>query len=414
MLSPHFLEEAKALDAQDTLARFRERFYLPSNAIYFDGNSLGLLSKDSEAAVQKALAEWRDLAVLGWTQTQPAWMRLAETLSHKLAPLVGAEPDEVLVANSTTVNLHQLLSTLYNPRAERNQILTDSLIFPSTAYALKSHLALHGLDPAATLVVIEGSEKHTLEEGDIIAQMRGGVGMVLLSGVLYKSGQLLDMEHLTATAHERGILIGFDCAHSIGSVPHQFDTWGVDFAFWCHYKHINGGPGAVGGLYLNRRHFQRAPGLAGWFGSRPDRQFEMSLEFDHAVGASGLQIGTPAILSMAPLAGSLQIFEEAGIENIRRKSLGLSSYFRKITETFAAEFGLRCITPSEDNRRGGHATYEHPRAAQILDALGRVGIVIDFRPPNLIRFAPTALYNTFEECYRVANALETLLRSEAI
>lgn len=404
------LEEAKALDVKDPLASYRERFYLPPNTIYFDGNSLGLLSMDAENAVLKALGEWRDLAVLGWTQAKPAWLNLAETLTHKIAPLVGAEPDEVLVANSTTVNLHQLLATLYDPRSERNQILADSSLFPSTAYALKSHLSLRGLNPAETLTTLKGDNNQAIEEEDVIARMRGGVGMVVLSGVLYKSGRLLDMERLTAIARERDIVIGFDCAHSIGSVPHQFDKWGVDFAFWCHYKHVNGGAGALGGLYLNRRHFNRAPGLAGWFGSRPEKQFEMALDFSPATGASGLQIGTPAILSMAPLVGSLQMFEEAGIENIRRKSLDLNGYFRAAVETFAADFGLRRITPTEDHKRGGHTTYEHPRSAQILAGLERAGIVADFRPPNLVRFAPVALYNTFEECFRVADALKTLLR----
>lgn len=405
-------ECAQRLDAEDALSGYRRRFYLPDGAIYMDGNSLGLLSREAETAVLRLLDSWKRLGVEGWLQADPCWFTLAEELGKGLASLIGAAPEETIAVNSTTVNLHQLLATLYRPEPERYQILCDALIFPSDLYAIESHLRLRGLDPKTAIVRVRSRDGYTLEESDIEAAMSGAVAVAVLPGVLYKSGQLLDMRRLTAAARARDILIGFDCSHSIGAVPHQLSAWGADFAFWCSYKYLNGGPGGVGGLYLNRRHAHRLPGLAGWFGSDKTRQFDLDMQMTPAQGAGALQIGTPHLLSMAPLCGSLQIFQEAGIEAVREKSLRLTDYLMWLAERELAPLGVRIATPRAPNRRGGHVALLHPEAMRICMALREEGVIPDHRPPDIIRLAPAALYVSFEEVRETVQRLKRTLLVE--
>ncbi len=323
---------ARALDAADPLAPFRDRFYLPADTIYLDGNSLGLLSRDAEATTLAALDDWKRLAIDGWLHADPGWFTIGEHLGTLMAPLVGAEADEVVVTGTTTVNLHNLVATFYRPEGHRRQIVASALDFPSDVYALQSQILLRGGDPGTDLVLVPSRDGRTLDEADLIAAMTDGVALVLLPTVLYRSGQLLDIERLTAAAHERGIPIGFDCAHSIGAVPHRFDDWGVDFAFWCNYKYLNAGPGSVGALYVNRRRFDNAPGLAGWWGYLKERQFDMLHTWEGAGHAGAWQISTPPILSTAPLLGSLRLFAEAGIDRIRAKSLAQTAYLIDLLE----------------------------------------------------------------------------------
>ena len=405
--------EAQRLDAEDALAPFREHFYRQSGVIYLDGNSLGLLSREAEAALLRALEMWKTLAVDGWTSGPSPWFWMAEELAKQVAPLVGAEPGQVIVTNSTTVNLHQLVATLYMPKPYRPKILADALSFPSDLYALQSQLRLHGRESAADLVLAPARDLMRLEEEDIVACMTPDVQMAVLPAVVYTSGQLLDMAYLTEQAHRRGILIGFDCSHSIGAVPHQFDAHGVDFAFWCSYKYLNGGPGAAGGLYLNRRHFGRAPGLAGWFSSAKERQFDMTPALDAASGAGSLQIGTPNILSMAPLQGALELFACAGMENLRRKSLALTAFLMTLIDRESKTYGVTILNPREDKRRGGHVAIQHPEAQRLGKALRARGVVPDFRPPNILRFAPTPLYTSFADCGQAIEILKHILATAA-
>ncbi len=400
-------------DSIDVLAEFRNRFYLPSETIYLDGNSLGLLAKDAERAVFRVMQDWRERAIGGWTEAQPAWFTLAEDLGAQMAALVGAGADEVIVTNSTTVNLHQLLSTLYTPDASRPAILADVLNFPSDLYALSSHLRLRGLEPKTHLRLAESRDGLTLSEDDLIAAMTPEVQCALFPAVLYQSGQLLDMQRLTAEAHRRGILIGFDCSHSIGAVSHELDAWGVDFAFWCSYKYLCAGPGSAGGLYLNRRHFGRPPGMAGWFGHRKATQFEMSPDFEAAEGAGSLQIGTPNILSMAPLIGTLPLFAEAGMERLRAKSLAMTDYLMTVAEEKLSRYDVQVVNPREAPRRGGHVALRHPEARRLSLALRAEGVIPDFRPPDIIRLAPAPLYNTFTDCYEAVLRLASILETRA-
>ncbi|SIT84436.1 kynureninase [Edaphobacillus lindanitolerans] len=403
---------AAAQDVADELAGFRDEFYIQPESIYLDGNSLGLLSKRAEASLLDLLGSWKQLGIDGWTEGKNPWYYMAGRLGEKMAPLVGAEPEEVMVTGSTTANLHQMLATFYRPEGSRTKILADELNFPSDLYAIKSQIKLRGLDPQEHLVSVKSRDGHTLSEDDIITAMTGEVAVAVLPGVLYRSGQILDMERLTAAAHERGILIGFDLCHSIGSVPHALHDWNTDFAFWCTYKHLNGGPGSSGGLFVNRRLFGTEPGLAGWFGSDKEKQFDMDHVMTPAGDAAAYQVGTPNILSAAPVIGSLELFEEAGIGRIREKSLRLTDYLIGLVGELLTGYGFSIASPAGHAQRGGHVYLEHDEAARICRALKEEGVIPDFRAPKGIRLAPVALYNSFEEVRRAMLILRDIMKEE--
>jgi len=405
-------EIALAFDAGDPLAEFRERFFLPPGRIYMDGNSLGLPPRKSVEGVFRVVEEWKSLNIDGFLEGKMPWFTMPEELGRMMAPLVGALSQEVVMSGSTTSNLHSLVSTFYAPSGGRRKILADELNFPSDIYALASEIRLKGGDPASDLVLARSRDGSTLDEDDIVALMDETVSLVLLPSVLYRSGQLLDMEKLTRCAHERGIAIGFDCAHSAGSVPHRLHDWGVDFAFWCSYKHLNGGPGSPAFLFVHERHFDREPGMAGWFGYVKSRQFDMALGFEHARSAGGWQLGTPPVLSAATLESALEIQEEASIGAIRKKSLELTDFLIELVDGFLSNepYGYTVASPRDRKRRGGHLAIEHPAEAwRICCALKARGIIPDFRPEKVIRVAPVALYNTFTEVWQVACALKEII-----
>jgi len=410
------LTEADALrrDCDDELAPFRERFYRPqAGPIYLDGNSLGLLSRDAEVAVLTALDDWKRQAIGGWLEASPPWFYLAEQVSAALAPLLGAAPDQVAVTGSTTVNLHQLVATFYRPAGARRRILATALDFPSDLYALRSQIALRGGDPQADLVLVPSLDGRTIDEEAIIAALRDPrVALAVLPSVLYRSGQLLDLRRIAAAATASEVTLGLDCAHSAGIVHHHLDEWGVDFAVWCTYKYLNGGPGSTAALYVNRRHFGTAPGLAGWWGSLKERQFDMAADYQGAEGAGAWQIGTPPILSTAPLLGALRLHHEAGLDRLRAKSLAQTSCLRHMLEAgglTSAPYNYAVGTPREDHRRGGHLAVEHPLAAPICKALKARGVVPDFRPPNVIRLAPVPLYTSYHDLWQAADHLRRIL-----
>ena len=410
-----------ALDAADPLARFRAEFFLPPGKIYLDGNSLGLLSRRAEAHLTRVIAEWRTLGIDGWTEASPPWLTLAETIAEKLAPLLGAAPDELCLTGQTTNNLHQLLATLFDPSGTdlptrephdhgsgdpchcppRTVILGDALNFASDAYALQSHLRRRGLDPATHLRLIPSRDGRVLRLDDILTAFSApDVQLAVLPAVIFTSGQLLDVATLTRKARQRGIFIGWDLSHSIGAVPHTLGgDEGPDFAFWCNYKWLNAGPGAVGGLFLHRRHHARAPGLAGWWGVRADRRFAMAPHHEPAAGAAALHIGTPHILSLAPLLGCLELIEEAGgLCALRAKSLALTDFLLALIDRDLAPLGFTVATPRGEPARGGHLALAHPDAWRFCQALKAAHVVPDFRAPDLIRLAPSPLYTSFTDC----------------
>lgn len=405
--------EARRLDEADALARFRGEFFARPGEIYLDGNSLGLLGRRAEASLLRAVADWKTRGIGGWLGGEPPWFTLAETLGALVAPLVGAEADEVIVTGSTTGNLHQLLATFFRPAGGRTKILADELNFPSDRYAIESHLTLAGLDTGDHLKLVASEDGRTLDEDAVIGALTPDVAVAVLPTVVYRSGQLLDVERVTRAGRERGVLVGWDGSHSVGAVPHRLGAWGADFAFWCSYKYLNGGPGAAGGLFVARRHFGRTPGLAGWFGMRKDRQFDLGPAFEPAEGAGGYQVGTPPILSMAPLVGALEVIAEAGLAAIRAKSLALTAFLRELAEAELAGFGVGCVTPREDGRRGGHVALTHPDAARVCRALLAAGVVPDHRPPDIIRLAPVALSTSFADVAEAIARLRDILASRA-
>lgn len=401
---------ANMMDDKDPLRKFKEEFYTQDEKIYMDGNSLGLMSKRAEAKLLDLMDSWKTQGIDGWTEGDNPWFTLAEEMSSRIAPFVGAHEDEVMVTGSITSNIHQMLSTLFQPTAERFVILVDDLNFPSDIYAVESHIRLRGLDPATAMRKVQSRDGYTLETEDIVSRLTDDVAVVLLPSVLYRSGQLLDIKTITEAAHRKGILAGFDLAHSIGAMPHNLHADGADFAVWCHYKYMNSGPGGTGGLYIHERHHHLLPGNAGWFGSDKAKQFDMDHEFTKAEGAGAYQIGTPNIFSMAPLLGSIEIFEEAGIEQVRKKSLELTSLLRsRLAETLPE---LKDVTPQQDEERGGHIALSHPEAARICKALKEKGVIPDFRAPNIIRLAPVALYTSFADVERTAEILKLIMDEE--
>ena len=406
------LQKAIALDQADPLAGLRERFYIPKNTIYVDGNSLGLLSKDAERSLHRVLNEWKTLGIKGWLDAERPWFHFAEEIGEMAAGLVGAEKNELIFTGTTTVNIHSLISTFYKPAGKRTKILADELNFPSDIYALEGQIRMRGLDPASELLLVKSVDGKTLDEEAIINMMTDEIALVWLPSVLFASGQLLDIERLTKEARQRDIPIGFDCSHSAGAIPHHFSQWGVDFATFCSYKYLNGGPGCSAFLYINKKHFDKTPGTPGWFGYVKEKQFDMLLDFEHAQSAGGWQISSPGILGSSTMEGSLRIINDAGIENIREKSLKLTSFFLELLQPLLDEksYALSVATPKEPMRRGGHIALSHPtEALRITEALKANGIVPDFRAPDIIRIAPVALYNSFEEVWKVANILKEIM-----
>lgn len=392
------LDRAKAFDECDTLRQFRERFPLASEVIYLNGNSLGLMSRESRASMERVAAEWEHLAIAAWASASPPWLTAGERLGRAFESLVGAEPGEVIVTGTTTANIHSLVASFYTPTDRRKRILATELDFPSDIYALQGQLIMrHGLEGSGLLIKVPSKDGWTVNEQDIIDLMDDTVALAFIPSVHYCSGQLLDLERIAAHARARGILLGVDLCHSIGILSHSLSAWGVDFAVWCNYKWMNGGPGAPGGLYVHSSHRDRRPLLAGWWGSDKASQFMMSHRFDPAAGAGRYQVSTPPMLSMGPVEGALSIIREAGIDRIREKSLSLTDYMMQLVDTYLASSGFSIVTPREPGRRGGHVALSHPDAKVIREAMEVRNIVTDFRYPSVIRLAPSPLYTSYED-----------------
>src|SRR5437899_3771109 len=352
-------EFAHQLDAEDSLRDFRERFHLPVGAngkplIYFAGNSLGLMPKAARQIVEQELDDWAKLAVDAHLDAATPWYSYHETLREPTARLVGAKPNEVVCMNSLTVNLHLMMATFYRPTKSRFKILMEEPAFPSDTYAIKSQIVHHGFDPKEVLVLARPREGElTVRHDDIEAALdKDGeqIAVVLIAGVNFFTGQLFDIERITAAAQKRGIIVGIDLAHAAGNVPLALHDWNVDFAVWCSYKYLNAGPGAVAGAFVHERHAtnRELPRLAGWFGNDPNTRFRLHLEpeFIPVASADGWQISNPPILSMAPLRASLAIFEQAGgMESLRKRSIKLTSYLQFLLEDRGAGKLFNTITP---------------------------------------------------------------------
>jgi kynureninase len=411
--SPHEsgVEYARQRDETDPLASFRDRFEVPDSH-YMDGNSLGPISEEAEATLQRAIRQWRELGIRAWTEAEPPWFWYGEDLGDLIAPLVGAREEEVVVCNSTTVNIHTLIGTMLDSLDpdEPHGVLVNELDFPTDHYAIRAQFRQRGLDPDDHLHLVGSRDGRTIETEDIVAAMDDhDVGIVFMPSVLYRSGQLFDIDRITEAAHERGILAGFDLAHSVGVVPHDLSAHGVDFAVWCSYKYLNAGPGAIAGLYVNDRHFGTTPALAGWWGHEKETMFDMNMTYTPAETAGAWQNGTIPVLSAAPLWGALEVVHDAGIDAIREKSVDLTEYLISLTDDRLADLGCTVGTPRESERRGGHVAIEHEEAARISEALRDSGIIVDFRQPNVIRVCPAPLYTGFEDVWGVVDTIHDIV-----
>jgi kynureninase len=412
-------EFAIQLDIDDPLRRFRERFHIPAGKdgeplIYFCGNSLGLMPKTARGVVEQELDDWANLGVDAHLGATTPWYSYHETLRNPTARLVGAQPNEVVCMNSLTVNLHLMLATFYRPTKSRFKILMEEPAFPSDTYAIKSHIAHHGADPKEALVLVGARNSDvTIREEDIEAAIEkhgDELALVIIGAVNFFTGQSFDIARISAAAQEREYIVGVDLAHAVGNVPVTLHDWNVDFAVWCSYKYLNAGPGAVGGAFVHERHARNTDLLrfAGWFGNDPNTRFRLHLEpnFIPVPSADGWQVSNPPIFSMAPLRASLAVFDEAGgMEPLRAKSVRLTGYVEFLLDRIGSK-SFTIITPRPADKRGCQLSilaHEHPKA--LHRELEAAGVKCDFREPNVIRAAPTPLYNTFHEVWRFARIL---------
>ena len=416
------LDCAKKLDKNDELSSFRDLFYLPTftknDVVYFTGNSLGLQPKTVKKFIQKELDDWAKWGVEGHEFAENPWMPYHELFTVKIAKIVGAKENEVAVTHSLTTNLHLLMVSFYRPKNNRTKILCEKKAFPSDQYALQSQVKFHGLNPSECIVEIGPRKGESLiRNEDIInkiEELSDELAMIMIGGVNYFTGQVFDMKSITESGHKIGAKVGFDLAHAAGNIPLKLNEWEVDFAAWCSYKYLNSGPGGVSGYYINEKHVTNPdiPRFAGWWGHNKEDRFKMPDQFSPIPTAERWQLSNAPVISMAAHLASLEIFEKAGMEKLREKSISLTNYLEFVVEKINSNNGncLEIITPKEVNQRGCQLSIVAHGSDKILfDKLSENGVVADWREPNVIRIAPVPLYNSYEDVYRFGEILEKSL-----
>ena len=414
------LDFALEQDKKDPLAHFRGRFHFPVTElgdpfIYFCGNSLGLQSDTAEQYIKEELDAWKKLGVEGHLNAKRPWLPYHELLTEYTAEIAGALEKEVVVMNSLTVNLHLLMTSFYRPSGKRKKILIENNAFPSDRYAVQSQLKIHGNHPKEDLMILNPDQGGTITTewiSDCFELHGDEIAMVLIGGVNYYSGQAFDMVTITKKAHEYNCLVGFDLAHGAGNLHLKLHDWGVDFAAWCGYKYLNGGPGAPSGVFIHERHLRKSdiPRFECWWGHHKSTRFQMPDEFVPIASVEAWQLSNPPIFSMAPLLASLELFHEAGIENLRKKSEKLTSYLENLLEN-ELEDEIEIITPKSIEDRGCQLSLRLKTAIpNIMDELHRQGILADWREPDVVRIAPVPLYNTFEDCYQFVQRMKKIVR----
>lgn len=413
-------EFAAAMDARDSLAHFRERFCIPktksgADGVYLCGHSLGLQPKTARPYIEQELRDWADLGVEGHFHAKNPWMPYHRLLTQQTAALAGAEPAEVVVMNSLTVNLHLMMASFYRPTPQRHKILIERGAFPSDQYAVKSQIVFHGFDPAVSLIELTPREDESCirnEDIDSVIEREGNsIALILLGGVNYATGQLFDIAGITRAGHAKGCTVAFDLAHAAGNVPLHLHDWGPDFAVWCSYKYLNGGPGCVAGCFVHDRHShaRHLPRFAGWWGHNEKIRFQMGPEFQPMAGAEGWQLSNPPILALAPLRASMEIFSEAGMERLRAKSVSLTGYLEFLLHQQASS-SFSIITPREEIRRGAQFSIRLPHQGRALcDRLAAEGVIGDWREPDTFRVAPVPLYNSYLDVYHFVERFSAAL-----
>lgn len=421
-----FSEAARRHDALDDLAAFRDRFHMPphgdGDTLYFTGNSLGLQPVGARDIIDGELEDWQRFGVEAHFEGRRPWVTYHREATADLAAIVGAQPEEVVAMNALTVNLHLLLVSFYRPEGQRTKLMIEAGAFPSDRYAALSQLRLHGLDPDEHLIEIAPRDgEHTLRTEDItarIAEEGSQLACVMLCGVQYYTGQWMPMREITEAAHAVGATCGFDLAHAAGNVPLQLHDWGVDFACWCGYKYLNGGPGCTAGAFVHARHAMKPElnRLEGWWGHAESRRFKMEPDFDLMPGAEGWQTSNAPVMNMAALLASLAEFRAAGMDRLRQKSLKLTAFLEEGIHAVAHSTGssLEILTPSDPNARGCQlSVVAHGHGKALFDHLTQNGVIVDWREPAVIRLAPVPMYNSFSDVAEFLNVLHSGLRRDA-
>jgi len=417
------LAYAQKQDDQDELASFRERFYHPEingqPAIYFTGNSLGLQPKSAEAYLAQELEDWRKFGVEGHFEARRPWYSYHEFFSKAMAEIAGAKETEVVAMGSLTANIHSLMASFYQPTKTRYKILCEKKAFPSDTYAMQAQAKLHGFSIEDAIVEIAPAKGSDLITEDAIIEkiyeLGDSLATVMIGGVNYYSGQVFDMAVITDAAHKVGAYCGFDLAHGMGNIEVKLHEWQVDFSAWCTYKYLNSGPGSVGGLFVHENHHKRKlPILAGWWGNDKETRFKMEPEFVPMQSAEAWQMSNAPVFNMAIYLASLEIFQEATMPRLWKKSRPLTDYLEFVIQEVAKETGadLEIITPKQQHRRGCQiSVVAHGYGKALFDKITEAGVIADWREPNVIRMAPVPLYNSYEDVYRFGAILTSAILS---
>ncbi|AXT20684.1 kynureninase [Flavobacteriaceae bacterium AU392] len=414
------LDYAKQQDQLDKLSKYKDAFHIPkdkdgNNLIYFCGNSLGLQPKSTKTYIDQELKDWANLGVDGHIEAKNPWLPYHEFLTESTAKLVGAKPIEVITMNTLTTNLHLMMVSFYKPTKKRYKILIESDAFPSDKYAVESQLRHHGYDDKESLIFWKSRKNEELlhyEDLENILNKHGDeIALIMIGGINYYTGQFFDLKRITQLGHKYNCMVGFDCAHGAGNVNLDLHNSGADFAIWCTYKYLNSGPGSLSGCFVHERHaFNKTLNrFTGWWSHNKETRFNMRHEFDVLPGAEGWQLSNPPILSMAAIKASLDIFNEIGIEALVEKSKKLTGYFEFLLKQLGEE-AVRIITPENPNERGCQLSIQVKQADKSLyNKLTKLGVVADWREPDVIRCAPVPLYNSFQDVYDMINRLKSVL-----
>lgn len=407
---------AKGMDAQDLLNKYRSQFSIPikngKEVIYFTGNSLGLQPKNAKKYVDQELQDWALMGVLGHKGAKNPWLPYHEFLTDSTAEITGSQPSEVVVMNTLTVNIHLLLVSFYRPNSSRYKILMEDNAFPSDRYALESQIKFHGYDPKDALITVKSSMGDVCPSTeDILSEIeleKDSLALIFLGGVHYFSGRVFDMKAITDAGHSVGSKVGFDLAHGTGNIPLRLHDWNVDFAAWCSYKYLNGGPGCIAGIFVHEKYHndQTLPRFAGWWGHDKKSRFDMPSQFEHIPGAEGWQCSNPPIFPLASLRASMEIFQSAGMEALREKSTSLTAYLSFLL----SELPLEIITPLSNQERGCQLSLRMKKDGKsVFRKLTESGFIVDWREPDVIRVAPVPLYNSYHEVWEFAEKLKSLV-----
>jgi len=412
------LEFAQNADAQDSLKQYRDEFFFPQhngeNVIYFTGNSLGLQPKSVIGKIKVELDDWAKYGVEGHFDGTNPWFHYHKFFNESAARVVGAKPEEVVVMNNLTVNLHLMMVSFYQPKGERYKIIMEGGAFPSDQYAMESQVKFHGYEyDDAVIEVKPRTGEHHLRTEDILSvieENKDSVALVMFSGVQYYTGQAFDMEMITAKAHQVGALAGFDLAHAAGNLVLKLHDWDVDFAVWCSYKYMNSGPGGVSGAFVHERHAKNPdlPRFAGWWGHSEDERFLMKRGFIPEYGAAGWQLSNAPVMTMAVHRASLDMFDQVSMNQLFSKGLNLNGYLQYVIEDAARsndKLSFQIITPEERGCQLSVLTGDNGK--ELFDYLTEHGVIADWREPNVIRMAPVPFYNSFEEIYKFGQILKS-------